>query len=346
MAVFNESAVIIDPMVAKDAAKALRSNPKDLIAFAEDRAPAEPGGVRVRLVPVLATEAAGVTIAALAIYRLGAYDIAALHLQQVPYFLVIAAMLAGFLVMVAGILGLKRWGEIKYDRHSKTNAIRYHRRYVFPDTDLDSGARATWGRVVKATNAIYRSRSARENGGVDPVWISTVLPHHQWDIAESLARLSLLRKRQREILTSAGNALQGRDDEIAAILIPQQRAQELAIAEIERHVRLLEDFASQITTADAALRRTRAARLLATLDDQHAELLARVSRPGTWHVEDFQQVSGDLGVVTETLSSSAQRSGLTASEQPPPGSPAGAPPLSGLGGARKRVECRRNLAHS
>jgi len=83
--------------------------------------------------------------------------------------------------------------------------------------------------------------------------MSTVLPHHQWDIAESLARLSLLRRRQREILTSAGNDAHGRDDEIAAILIPQQRAQELAIAEIERHVRLLEDFASQITTADAAL---------------------------------------------------------------------------------------------
>jgi hypothetical protein len=332
MAVFNESAVIIDPMVAKDAAKALRSNPKDLIAFAEDSAPAEPRSVRVRLVPVLATEAAGITIAALAIYRLGAYDIAALHLQQVPYFLVIAAMLTGFLVMLAGILGLRRWGEIKYDRHSKTNAIRYHRRYVFPDTDMDSGARATWGRVVKATNAIYRSRSAREKGGVDPVWMSTVLPHHQWDIAESLARLSLLRRRQREILTSAGNDAHGRDDEIAAILIPQQRAQELAIAEIERHVRLLEDFASQITTADTALRRTRAARLLATLDDQHAELLARVNRPGTWYTEDLEQASRDLRIVTETLSSSAQRSGLTTSEQPPPGSPAGAPPPSGLRG--------------
>lgn len=335
MALFNESAVIIDPMVPKDAARALRNNPNDLIAFAEDRVPAEQRDIRALLVPVIATEAAGITIAALAIYRLGAYDIAALHLQQVPYFLVIAAMLTGFLVMLAGIVGLRHWGDIRYERRSKANATRYHRRYVFPDTDLDSGARATWGRVVRATNAIYRARATREKGGIDPVWMSTVLPHHQWDIAESLARLSALRKRQREILSSAGNDPDARDEEIAAVLIPQQRAQELAIADIERHVRLLEDLASQITTADAALRRARAARRLATLDDQHAELLARVNRQGTWYTEDLEQVSSDLRVVTETLSSSAQRSAPATSEQPPPGSP-GAPPLGGLRGLLPR----------
>src|SRR5215470_11511698 len=135
MALFNESAVIIDPMVPKDATWALRNNPNDLIAFAEDRVPAEPRNVRALLVPVIATEAAGITIAALAIYRLAAYDIVALHLQQVPYFLVIAALLTGFLVMLAGIVGLRRWGDVRYERHSRANATRYHRRYVFPDTD-------------------------------------------------------------------------------------------------------------------------------------------------------------------------------------------------------------------
>jgi hypothetical protein len=301
MAVFNESAVIIDPMVPKDAAKALRSNPSDLIPFAEHRASAEPRNVHALLVPVIATEAAGISVTALAIDRLGAYDIAALHLQQVPYFLIIAALLSGFLVMLAGIIGLRHWGDIRYERHSRTNAIRYHRRYVFPDTDMDSAARATWGRVVKATNAIYRSRAARDQGGIDPVWMSTVLPHHQWNIAESLTRLSLLRKRQREILTSVGNNPEGRGNEIAAVLIPQQRVQELAIADVERHVRLLEDFASQLTTVESALRRTQAARLLATLDDQHADLLARTNRQGTWYTEDLERVSGDLRAATETL---------------------------------------------
>src|ERR1051326_804892 len=130
MAVFNESGVIIDPMVPQDAAKALRNNPNDLVAFAENRAPAEPRDARALLAPVLATEVAGMSIAALAIYRLGAYNIAVLHLQQVPYFLIIAGLLTGFLVMLAGILGLRHWGEVKYERHSRSNAIRYHRRYV------------------------------------------------------------------------------------------------------------------------------------------------------------------------------------------------------------------------
>src|SRR5882724_5623703 len=340
MAVFNESAMIIDPMVPKDAAKALRNNPKDLISFVEHRAPAEPRNVHALLIPVIATEAAGISIAALAIYRLGAYDIAALHLQEVPYFLVIAALLSGLLVMLAGIMGLRHWGDIRYEQHSRTNAIRYHRRYVFPDTDMDSGARATWGRVVKATNAIYRCRAVREQGGVDRVWMSTVLPHHQWDIAESLARLSVLRKRHREILTSAGNSPDARDNEIAAVLIPQQRTQELAIADIERHVRMLEDFASQVTTAEAALRRTQAARQLAMLDDQHADLLARINRQGTWYTEDLEQVSRDLRVVTETLSSSAQRPGLTTSEQLPPGSSASATPGSGFTGDTPSVPPR------
>jgi hypothetical protein len=180
---------------------------------------------------------------------------------------------------------------------------------VFPDTDMDSAARATWCRVVKATNAIYRSRSVREQGGVDPVWMRAVLPHHQWDIAESLARLSVLRKRQREILTRAGSSPEARDSELAAVLIPQQRAQELAIADIERHVRLLEDFASQVRTAEMALRRTRAARLLATLDDQHADLLARISDRGSWYTEDLERVCGDLRAATETLLPSPNETG-------------------------------------
>jgi hypothetical protein len=301
MAVFNESAVIIDPMVPKDAAKALRANPEHLIPFAEHRPPAQPRNAHALLAPVIATEVAGISVTALAVYRLGAYDITALHLQRVPYFLVIAALLSGFLVMLAGSSGLRKWGDIRYEQHSRTDAIRYHRRYVFPDTDLDSAARATWGRVVKAANAIYRSRATWDQGGVDPVWMSTVLPHHQWDIAESLARLSLLRRRQREILVGAGNTPEARDNQIAAVLIPQQRAQELAIADIERHVRLLEDFACQVTTAESALRRAEAARQLATLDDQHADLLARINRHGTWPAEDLERVSGDLQAVTEAL---------------------------------------------
>jgi hypothetical protein len=299
MAVLNESSVVIDPMVPKEAAKALRSAPRELIPFGNAKPPAEPRDVKALLVPVIATELTGIAVAALAVYRLGAYDIPPLHLQQVPYFLVIAAMLAGLMVMLAGITGVRRWGDIRYERKAAANAIRYHRRYVFPDTDMDSETQATWGRVVKATNTIYRSRTVRDHGGVDPVWVSTVLPHHRWDIAEGLARLSLLRKRQRDILASAGDPEAASDKDIAAVLLPQQRAQDLASADIERHVQLLEELASQVCAAEVAIHRQRAARQLAALDEPHGDLLARIDRQGTWYASDLEQAARDLRAVTD-----------------------------------------------
>ena len=298
MAVFSESVPIVDPAVPKEAAHALRCAPNDLIPFAQPRLPAIPRAVRALVVPVIGCEFTGIAIAGLAIYRLGAYDIRPLHLQQVPYAVIIAAMVTGFLVMLAGILGLHHWGEMRYERKSKTNAIRYHRHYVFPDTDMDGDTRTVWSRVVKATNAIYRARAAREDGAIDPAWITSVLPHHQWDIAEHLARLTNLRRRQREILASAGNAEAGAVA-ITEVLIPQQRAQELTLAAIERHVTLLEDFAAQAATADAAIRLERTARRLAALDEPHGDLLAGIDSRTDWYTSDLEQATRDLRAVID-----------------------------------------------
>ena len=293
MAVFSESVPIIDPAVPKEAAHALRCAPNDLIPFAQPRLPAIPRTVRALIVPVIGCELTGIAIAGLAIYRLGAYDVQALHLQQVPYAVILVAMVTGFLVMLAGILGLHHWGEMRYERKSKTNAIRYHRHYVFPDTDMDGHTRTIWSRVVTATNAIYRARAAREDGAIDPAWIASVLPHHHWDIAESLARLTHLRRRQREILASTGNP----DASAAAItevLSPQQRAQELTLADIERHVQLLEDYATQAVTADAAIRLERTARQLAALDGPHGDLLTGINSRTDWYASDLEQATRDL----------------------------------------------------
>jgi hypothetical protein len=298
MAVFSESVPIIDPVVPKEAAQALRCAPNDLIPFAQGRPPAIPRTVRALIVPVIGCELTGISITGLAIYRLGGYDIRALHLQQVPYAVILAAMVTGFLVMLTGILGLHHWGEMRYERRSKTNAIRYHRHYVFPDTDLDGQARIIWQRVVKATNTIYRARAARDQGAIDPAWINSVLPHHQWDIAESLARLTNLRRRQREILASAGDP-GARSATIIGVLIPQHRAQELALADIERHVQLLEDYASQAATADAAIRLERTARKLATLDEPHGDLLTGIDRRTDWYTSDLEQAAGDLRAATD-----------------------------------------------
>jgi hypothetical protein len=293
MAVFSESVPVIDPAVPKEAAHALQCAPNDLIPFARPRPPAIPRTVRALVVPVIGCELTGIAIAGLAIYRLGAYDIQALHLQQVPYAVILAAMVTGFLVMLAGILGLRHWGEMRYEQRSKANAIRYHRRYVFPDTDMDGQTRTIWSRVVKATNALHRARAAREHGAIDPAWLTSVLPHHQWDIAESLARLTSLRRRQHEILASTGNP-EARGAAITEALIPQQRAQELTLADIERHVQLLEDFAVQASAADAAIRLERTARQLAALDGPHGDLLAGIDSRTDWYTSDLEQATRDL----------------------------------------------------
>lgn len=60
-----------------------------------------------------------------------------------------------------------------------------------------------WGRVVKAVNAIMRSRAVTEKR-VDATRVVAVLRRHHRDIAEKLARVSFLRRRQQEILAGAG----------------------------------------------------------------------------------------------------------------------------------------------
>lgn len=147
----------------------------------------------------------------------------------------------------------------------------YHRRYVVPGTDMDAEARARWTRAAAAAGKLERSEVVRL-GLVDSVQVTTVLPYHLWEIAERLARLSALRAEHQAIL----RGVDADDPDVAALLGPQRRAHELATADIERRVRDLEVFADLVGRADAARRRERAVRRLATLNDSHAELLARV----------------------------------------------------------------------
>lgn len=147
----------------------------------------------------------------------------------------------------------------------------YHRRYVAPGKDMDAEARARWTRAAAAAGKLERSEVVRL-GLVDSVQVTTVLPYHLWEIAERLARLSALRAEHQAIL----RGVDADDPDVAALLGPQRRAHELATADIERRVRDLEVFADLVGRADAARRRERAVRRLATLNDSHAELLARV----------------------------------------------------------------------
>ncbi len=163
------------------------------------------------------------------------------------------------------------WPRLQ-ERHEMDNtAIMYHRRYVRPSRDLDSGARQCWQRAVWAAGSIERSAVVRQQL-IDSVRVTTVLPYCLWDIAEQLARLSALRADHEQILDGVAED----DPDVAVVLDPQRRAHELALDDIESRVRDLEVFASRVEDADAALRREEAVRQLADLNDVHRDLLARV----------------------------------------------------------------------
>jgi hypothetical protein len=290
MAFFDKRAPIIDPLVPREAAEWLRYS-GNLIPFAEQRPWAEPAGVRALVVPLTGLGALGTAIMALAFVRLTAHDIDGLHLQQVPYFLVIVALLTGLVMLLASVEGFKNWRDTLAQWQSKCQAIRWHRRYVVPDTDLDADAASTWARVARATNTIRRSRAVREHTA-DPVWVTTVLPHLHWDIAEKLTRLSWLRRRQREILAAEPGI--GSDPAISQILAAQRQVQELVAADVEHHVRLLEDVASQAAILDTRVERQQAIRELSALNEQHEELAASIASGGAWYARHLERASRDL----------------------------------------------------
>jgi hypothetical protein len=155
-------------------------------------------------------------------------------------------------------------------RHAVT---AYHRRYVAPGLDMDAEARAVWTRAARATSRLQRADVVKL-GLIDSVQVTTVLPYHLWDIAERLARLSALRRRQQAIVHDADRT----DPHVTAVLDPQRRAHEIVSADIERRVRQLEVFADLTGKADEAKRREQTVRELTELNEPHRELLTDVGQ--------------------------------------------------------------------
>jgi hypothetical protein len=110
------------------------------------------------------------------------------------------------------------------------------------------------------------------DGRIDSVQVSEVLPQRLWDVAERLARLAEVRARHQEIL----DGVPPDDPDVAPALTRQRRAQELALADATRRVSDLETFADLVTAADLAARKEAIVRKLNDLDDAHAELLAGI----------------------------------------------------------------------
>lgn len=266
--------IVIDPLVpGKIAERLTAAGPEYLIGFSAPQPPSKPS--RAEGYPpwwLWGGIAAACFTTAFFIWRADphpAYDSGAEAAMT-------GLIVAGFITLVITVATLTHYRDSgSRVRRLAADARAHHRHYVVPRTDLDRDAQGVWSRVVRAVDKITRS-SVVERQLIDSVRVSVVLPHHLWDIAEKLARLSALRAEQHKIL----HGLKTDDPDVAVVLSPQRRTHQLVVADVERQVKRLEAFAYQLSKADAAVRREKAVRRLASLNDPHADLLARIDRPG------------------------------------------------------------------
>jgi hypothetical protein len=150
-------------------------------------------------------------------------------------------------------------------------AVAYRGRYVVPALDLEGDALARWQRASQAARIIRASESVRL-GLINSVEVAAVLPYHLWDVAERLALLAGPERRQAALLRD----LDAADPDVQVVLGPQRRVHELTVADIERRIGRLEDFAVLAAMADAARKRHRAIAELAALNADYEELLVRL----------------------------------------------------------------------
>lgn len=159
-------------------------------------------------------------------------------------------------------------------RRARSAAVTYHRRYVVPGRDLHDAGQVRWRRARKAARLIQASEAVRL-GLIDTVEITAVLPYHLWDIAERLALMSATERRLPSILQGVDTS----DPEVQAILGPQRRVHDLAVADVEQRIGRLEEFAALAAKADAARNRKRVVAELAGLNPHYEEMLVRLGEP-------------------------------------------------------------------
>jgi hypothetical protein len=161
-------------------------------------------------------------------------------------------------------------------RGAPSAAVTYHRRYVVPALDLHDSGQLRWRRARKAARAIQGSEAVRL-GLIDTVEIAAVLPYHLWDIAERLALMSAAERRLPAILQGVDTS----DPEIQAVLSPQRRVHDLAVADVEQRIGRLEEFAALAAQADAARKRKNTVAELAGLNPHYEEMLIRLGEPAS-----------------------------------------------------------------
>lgn len=271
--------IVIDPAVPEAARRELEQAPLSALAGFSDPLPGQeqPGGSNGGNAPV---RPPGLRPAAGAIVSVMAVLVIAGLASPGPFSfdLLFLAMVIGLPCAAAGALHLLSHGREPVPELAGGRlwarpgaALAYRGRYVVPELDLEGDALARWQRASQAARTIRASQSVRL-GLINSVEVAAVLPYHLWDIAERLALLSGPGRRQAAILRD----LDAGDPDVQVVLGPQRRAHELALADIERRIGRLEDFAALAAKADAARKRRLAIEELAALNADYEELLLRL----------------------------------------------------------------------
>ncbi|NOL44425.1 hypothetical protein HPO96_29680 [Kribbella sandramycini] len=171
----------------------------------------------------------------------------------------VATALAALAVLsTAGIL-VK---SVVEDRGHKSVRLQ-HGQYLLP-ADFDEPAARLLTRAQRAVKSVLEATVTRR-GLLDDMQNELVLPEQLWDVAQVLREQTVLRARQRDIARGMATA------ELDTVLGPQRRALALSVAAIDRKVALLEQYATRVQAADAALR----AEAALADSDRYLDLLAR-----------------------------------------------------------------------
>lgn len=273
--------IVTDPEIPAPARRELAQAPVTaLLAFGDPVVkPEAPGGRDAQKDPKAATMT-GARYAAVGAMVLAVLQTCLGLLAGQPDLVLMAVFIWLPSAVVSALIGLQG-GEpgaraLRGRRKAPSAAVTYHRRYVVPVLDLDDVGQVRWRRARKAARAIQGAEAVRL-GLIDTVEIAAVLPYHLWDIAERLALMSAAERRLPAILQGVDTS----DADIQAVLGPQRRVHDLAVADIEQRIVRLEEFAALAAQADAARKRKNTVAELAGLNPHYEEMLIRLGEPAS-----------------------------------------------------------------
>lgn len=163
---------------------------------------------------------------------------------------------------------------------------RHHGRYVTAAM-LEPLDAALLERTVTATATVLRSRVDRD-GLLDGIANRVILPRQEWEIAETLAELTRLRREQAE---ARSGPVTGR---ISEMLRSQEEALKVATRALARRISALEAYARRTEEAEQVYAEWRTLQDLADDSDAYRELLSRTVR------DDL--AAGEVGELAERAS--------------------------------------------